>query len=694
MTTNLFALHGARSSLVIECPADGVPLWRYWGPRLADGFAAGPALQAARPTPSFSIDPPAPFAVFPAFGLGWYGQSALLAHRAGCDFAQGFTAASVEWAEPGRALKIALEDAVASLRVEVLLALDPASDVLTISTSLTNLGTAPLDVQWLAAAALPLPDNAQAVRHYSGRHNSEFVEQTDPLGRGIWRRENRRGLTSHDCFPGAVVLGEGTTQHSGTAWGAQLAWSGNSAQQIEWLDDGRYQWQLGEWLAPGEVRLAPGESLTSPEVLATCSEKGLDGVAANFHAAIRARVVWPGGTMAPRPALLNTWEGYFFDHDPARLIQLADAAAEIGIERFVLDDGWFHRRDNDSRALGDWWVDVAKYPDGLAPLAHHVTELGMQFGLWFEPEMVNPDSDLLRAHPDWALQIAGRPQITAREQLVLDLSRPEVGDYLFDKIGALLRDLPIGYVKWDHNRDLAPAAGADGCASYHRQVEAAYALFARFRAAFPALEIESCAGGGGRIDAGVARHVHRFWTSDCIDALSRIDMQRGFLQFMPPEMMGAHIGASPSHSTGRALPLAFQAAMACQGHLGLEFDLLTMDQAERAELAGWIGFYNHWRHLLHAQVWRGSAGDSVVWHAAGSADEWLLLVYRPEPMRQRHAPPVRLPFVAEGTFAVREIAPGFAGDPLHYDASWLAQAGLVIQPAKAHTAQIFHGRRV
>lgn len=693
MTAQFFALHGRASSLVIECPEAGAPLWRYWGARLADGFDCGPATQTVHPTLGFTLNRIEPFTVFPAFGLGWYGQSALSAHRAGRDFAQGFTASVAEWIEPHRSLKIVLEDAIARLTVELTLALDPESDVLTIATTLTNRGDAPLDVQWLAAAALPLPDCAHAVRHFSGRHNSEFVEQTDPLGRGIWRRENRHGLTSHDCFPGAVVLGEGWTQHSGLAWGAQLAWSGNSAQQIEWLDDGRYQWQLGEWLAPGEVRLAPGESLTSPEVLATCSDRGLDGVAANFHAAVRARVSWPGGAMARRPALLNTWEGYFFDHDPAQLMRLADAAAEIGVERFVLDDGWFHGRNDDTRALGDWWVDAVKYPDGLGPLAHHVTELGMQFGLWFEPEMVNPDSELLRAHPDWALQLAGRPLATGRNQLVLDLARPEVGDYLFDKIGALLSALPIGYLKWDHNRDLAPAASADGRASYHRQVQAAYALFARFRAAFPQLEIEACAGGGGRIDAGIARHVHRFWTSDCIDALSRIGMQRGFLQFMPPEMMGAHIGASPSHTTGRALPLEFQAAMACQGHLGLEFDLLTMDAPERAELAGWVGFYKQWRHLLHAQVWRGTAGDNLVWHAAGSAQEWLLFVYRPEPMQQRHAPPVRLPYAADGNYAVREVGPGVFGDPVTYDGSWLARAGLVVQPAKALTVQIFHGKQ-
>jgi alpha-galactosidase len=659
---------------------------------LGKAFAAGPPLLETRPTPSFSLDETPAFAVFPTFGLGWFGQSALLAHRDGCDFAQGFGSAAVEWTAPGQAVRITLTDPVAKIAVKLAIALDPDSDVLTISTSLTNIGNGVLDVQWLAAAALPLPDDAAQVRSFSGRHNSEFVGQDDPLGRAIWRKENRRGLTSHDSFPGAVITLPGTTDHAGTAYGAQLAWSGCSAQQIEWLDDARYQWQLGQWLAPGEVRLGPGESVQSPDLLATCSTAGRNGVAHNFHAAIRALVRWPGGAMRPRPVLLNTWEGYYFYHDEARLKDLATTAAAIGVERFVLDDGWFHRRNNDRAALGDWRVDDLKYPEGLAPLAHHVTGLGMEFGLWIEPEMINPDSDLFRAYPDWALQIAGRPLATARNQLVLDIARPEIADYLFETIAAVLRDLPIAYLKWDHNRDLTAAAGPDGRARYGAQVTAAYALFARFRAAFPDIEIESCAGGGGRIDAGIARHVHRFWTSDCIDAMSRTAMQPGFLQFMPPEMMGSHIGAAPCHSTGRSHSIAFQAAVACQGHLGIELDLLKLDDGARRDLAGWIAFYKQWRHLLHTQTWHGSAGDNMVWHAAGSAQEWLLFVYRLQPMQHRHMPPVRLPFLADaGIFDVCEVKPGRTGTPVRFDGSWLAQAGLPVPPAMAESAIIYHG---
>jgi hypothetical protein len=268
----------------------------------------------------------------------------------------------------------------------------------------------------------------------------------------------------------------------GTAYGAQLAWSGNHIQSIDWIDDGRRQWLLGEGLAPGELRLTPGESITTPEVLATVSAHGMDGVAQAFHRAIRARIAWPGGAMSPRKVHLNTWEGFYFDHDLDALKELADAAADIGIERFVLDDGWFAGRDDDTSSLGDWWPDPLKYPQGLAPLARHVTGLGMEFGLWVEPEMVNPDSGLYRAHPDWALHVDGRPRLTARNQLVLDMSLPQLRDYLFNAIALLLRELPISYLKWDHNRDLTHAGNH---AQYRAQVLGTYTLMERLRTAFP-----------------------------------------------------------------------------------------------------------------------------------------------------------------------------------------------------------------
>jgi alpha-galactosidase len=700
-------LHGTGSSLVLELHADEAPLWRYWGPRLPDGALPAAPLRAGRPLPSFMLDFDQPLTVLPAFGAGWFGQSALLAHRAGTAFAQAFTACTFDWIEPGRAVVLHLTDAVAQLRADVTLRLDADSDVLVARTALTNLGTAPLDVQWLAALTLPLPGDCATVRSYAGQHLHEFMLQVDPLARSLWRRENRRGRTSHDCFPGAVVCAPGAGADSGAVYGAHLAWSGNHQQTIEWLHDGQYQWQLGEWLAPGEGWLEPGRTLETPEVVASFSSAGWNGLAANFHAELRARLDWPGGRMRPRPVHLNTWEGFYFDVHPEPVKQLASAAADLGIERFVLDDGWFHGRHDDRAALGDWWPDETKFPDGLGDLVDHVTNLGMEFGLWFEPEMINPDSDLHRAHPDWALQLAGRTMLTARNQLVLDIARPEVADYLFDKMSRLLAAHPIRYIKWDHNRDLTTAGLLDGRPGYRAQVLAFYALLDRLRAEHPDVEIESCSGGGGRIDFAVLRRAHRVWTSDCIDAVSRTSIQRGFLQFFPPEIMGAHVGTAPAHTTGRSQALAFRAAVALPGHLGVELDARTLDAAQNIELAAWIALYKRLRGRLHGgRVWLGEGQDGLLWQAHGDTGDLLLLVYRLAPSTHRYTPPLRLPMLDLAfQYRVTEIRPDGILETSHraplldaiggaqgasFSGAWLAHAGLPVPRDQAETAWIVH----
>lgn len=716
-------LQGRRSTMVIELRADEAPLWRYWGPRLPDDALAPAPLRELRPMPSFMLDHDQPLTVAPTFGVGWFGQSALLAHRQGSNFAQAFDHCTVlRSTAPGDALQVLelrLTDSVACLRLDLSITLEPCSDVVVIRSTLTNEGDQPLDVQWLAAGTLPLPGQCTAVRSYVGQHMNEFMLQVDTLSRSLWRRESRRGRTSHDTFPGAVVTTPGADEHSGLVYGAHLAWSGNHQQTIEWLHDGQYQWQLGEWLAPGEGWLEPGKSLKSPELVASCSLQGLNGLAQQFHSELRSRLPWAGGVMPPRPVHLNTWEGFYFDLEPAKVMELATAAAAVGVERFVVDDGWFHGRHHDRAALGDWWPDEGKFPAGLGPLVAHVRSLGMEFGLWVEPEMVNPDSELHRSHPDWALQLEGRPMLTARNQLVLDISRPEVSDYLFDRIDAQVRAHRIDYLKWDHNRDLTCAGlGADsrkGLPGYRAQVLAAYSLMDRLREAHPHLEIESCSGGGGRIDFGVLRHAHRVWTSDCIDARTRVDLQRGFLQFFPPEIMGAHIGTAPAHTTGRSQSMAFRGAVALPGHLGIEFDLRQLDEASRGQISDWVGLYKRWRDRLHhGKVWLGDGGDGVVWqlHGDDNLTDALLLVYRVEPFSHRYMPPIRLPMLdGNAKYQLKQVEPaGDIGKQL-YDTStawfqalrsegviahgaWLAQVGMPLPRAKAETALLVHLRKL
>ena len=688
--TKFHVLHGRASSLVIEPVEGGAPLWRYWGPRLPAGAVPEAALADTRPLPTFALDKDVALSVFPLIGEGWFGQSALLAHRAGTDWAQAVT--RFEVIVEAHALRIRVEDRITGLSAEIRLGLDPDTDVLTASTELTNTGDGVLDVQWLSAASLPLPPETRRMHFYNGRHQAEFGPQVQELTRSLWRRENRRGLTSHDAPPTGFA-----ETANGHVYAAHLAWSGNSVQQAEWLDDGRYLWQFGEWLAPGEVRLEPGESLETPELLATFSAEGRNGAMQNFHAAIRKRMTWPRGAMRPRPVQVNTSEGFYFNHDLGGMKALADEAAALGIERFVLDDGWFEGRKDDKAALGDWTPDRTKYPDGLAPLAKQVTSLGMEFGLWVEPEMINPDSHLARAHPDWILTGAGRPVLTGRNQMVLDLGTPGVTDYLYGVLSDLLRSLPISYLKWDHNREIV-AGGTR--AVYRRQVHATYGLMARLRTEFPDVEIEACAAGGGRIDAGILRNTHRFWTSDSLDAVQRIGMQREFLRVFPPEVMGSHIGTAPAHSTRRRQSLDFRAGVALAGHFGVELDPMKLDAKDKARLTDWIATHKSLRDKLHSgRVWLGEAGDGVVWQAHGEARDLVLLLYRVEPTTQRHMPLVRLPMLEDGAYTVMRLdrtrtnhsAPFIEAMQAGAEISgaWLRESGLTMPTIAAECVAIF-----
>jgi alpha-galactosidase len=696
----MIVLHGPATSIVIEPCGDRPPVWRWWGPRVDAG--ALPPLADGRPAASFSNDVDQPLTVAPSFGTGRFGGPALRAHRAGRAFAQWFETRSIERTDA--AVVVTLVDRAAQITLIQQIRL--LGDVAILSATVVNDGDDVLDVDWLAAGTLPLPADCAGLRSFTGRHNAEFVARIEPMPAHGWVRENRHGLTGHAGPPGLFVMGPDAGWHAGRVHAAQLAWSGNHRLAVERDDDGFWTLQMGEAMAPGECRLAPGARHETPEMLAACSPAGLNGAIQAFHAAIRARAPWPSAGMSPRAVHVNSWEGFYFDHDEGALMRLAERSAQLGVERFVLDDGWFEGRNDDTAALGDWTTDPAKYPNGLGPLARYVVDLGMSFGLWVEPEMVNPDSDLARAHPDWALQVDGVPRLTARHQLVLDLGRPAVRDHLFAAIDRLLRDLPIAYLKWDHNRHLAPAGGVGGLPGYHAQVVGAYALIDRLRAAHPALEIEACAGGGGRIDAGIAARTHRFWTSDCIDAVSRVQMQRGFLHFMPPEMMGSHVGASPAHSTGRRQGMAFRAAVALPGHFGVELDAGTLPADDRAVLAAAIARYKRLRDRIHhGRLWLGEGPDGLLWQMHGEPSDLLLSVTRIDPSTLDHPPAVVLPPLAgAGPVTVRlldlateighplpdaSLFTRMRSDGVAFDGDWLAQAGLPMPAMKAESVALF-----
>ncbi len=591
-----FRLDGEAVTLVVAIVQD-LPTIAWWGPRLPDDCDLGQLLRLAaraEAPASPAIEPV--LALTPQAGQGWIGRPGLAVHRDGKDWAPLARVTGIGEA-PGR-IAITSHDAAHGITLEHALHLG-AGDVLVATTRLTNAGRTVLTVDDLVAPLLPLPTHVDRIIGFEGRWAGEFATRTQPRHPGIWLRENRRGRTSHDAFPGLIATAADTGEAHGAAYGFHLGWSGNHRLFVETLADGRAQIGMGELLLPGEVRLAPGESLTTPPLFAAVSEAGLGGVALAFHRYLRARPEHARLRAKPRPVHFNSWEAVYFDQDPAALMAMATRAAGVGVERFVLDDGWFRGRRSDRAGLGDWTVDPAVYPQGLAPLIDHVRGLGMEFGLWVEPEMVNPDSDLYREHPDWVLAAPPAPQLAFRHQLVLDFGRAAVREHIFAAIDALLREHPIAYLKWDMNRDVNHPGGADGRAGARAHVLGVHAVLDRLRAAHPAVEIESCASGGGRADFAMLARTDRIWTSDSNDALDRLAIQAGFARFFPPEVMGAHVGPATCHITRRRLSMALRVASAMFGHMGVELDLAAANADDVAELARGIALHKQHRALIH-----------------------------------------------------------------------------------------------
>jgi alpha-galactosidase len=587
---DLVRLVGGSVEVVVDV-ATGCPTIVHWGAPLGAGADAGSLATALGRPQVAGAGVVAPIGVVPLHADGFAGHPGLAGRRAG---GRGWSPRLQPAGHrlDGATLSVTSRDDVADIELRTVVELD---DVLSVQLTITNVGERRYSLDALTAT-LPLPDAADELLTFDGRWAREFHPERIAWARGAWRSENRRGRTSHEHVPLVFAGCEGFGEWSGEVWGVHVAWSGNHTMLAERLADGRRYVQVGELLHPGEIVLEAGESYTTPRVLGVYSASGLTPATWGFHRAARRSPAHPD---SPRPVLVNTWEAVYFDHDAAKLRELADVAAAAGVERFVLDDGWFGSRRDDTSGLGDWSVSAEVYPDGLAPLIGHVTGLGMQFGIWVEPEMVNPDSELYRAHPEWTLTTDEYQPVLGRNQLVLDLGRPEVFVYLLDVLDTLLADHDIAYVKWDMNRDHVQGSGADGAAGTHRQTAAVYALLDELRRRHPDVEFESCAGGGGRIDHEILRRVERVWTSDCNDALERQTIQRGASMLIPPEVMGAHIGPTRSHTTGRVHTLAFRAATAMFGHLGIEWDLTVLDERERAALASAIELYKRWRGLLH-----------------------------------------------------------------------------------------------
>lgn len=623
--TGVLTFSDGTLSFALVLPAVGMPEILAFG---AGAEQCRPIASRASRDSGMDIDVPSAV-LLPTGGMGRFGWPAIGGHREGNDSVLEFGGWSVEGGPAQGTLTGHDPVARLSLAIEI----DVSHGALAMRTRLTNEGEGVFTVERCMAGSMLFREGPADLTHFVGVWGREFQMRREALTAGLWMQESRRGRTSHDRAPSVVLA----SADAGVSLAAHLGWSGNHVVAVDRLDDGRRLVHMGELLGPGEVRLAPGEAYESPTAYFATEPSAL-------RARLRALVPWPEGRPTPRPVTLNTWEGNYFDHRLEALKDQASAAAALGIERFVLDDGWFGRRDSDASSLGDWTVDGRKYPEGLTPLADHVHGLGMQFGLWIEPEMVSPDSDLHRTHPDWALAVPGRAAPLARKQLVLDLSRPEVAEHIFGRIDAVLRETPVDCLKWDMNRDLAPGADAQGRSRTGAQTRAVYALMDRLRAAHPHLEIETCASGGARADYGVLARSHRIWTSDNTDALARLEIQRGARLFFPPEIMGAHVSASPNHQTHRTASLDFRALVAFAYHFGLEMNPLQLSEAERDVLKAWIALHKRHRALLHGpNAFHLEPVDGRYAWGAWDDETIVLVVAQGPQMMGEQPPPLRLP---------------------------------------------------
>ncbi|MFE6965638.1 alpha-galactosidase [Agromyces sp. NPDC057679] len=589
----------------------GLPAVVHWGADCGELDGAGySALLASSvlPVAPSEVDEPVRIAILPEHARGWMGRPGLSGSREGTAWSPIWrvTSASLDGTVfdvasdagvlnrgAGSLVVTAVDDA-AQLALTLTVELSEAGVVRT-RAEVENLGELPYQLDDLLLC-LPTPAIASEVLDFAGRWAGERAPQRRAMTVGAHRREGRRGRTGLDS---AMILSVGTPGFGfdhGEVWGVHTAWSGNHVHQVELVLTGEQLLGGGELLLPGEVRLARGERYESPWVYGIYGT-GLDDSARRMHRHLRAR---PQHPRSPRPVTLNVWEAVYFDHDVDTLVELADRAAELGIERFVLDDGWFGGRRNDRAGLGDWTVSSEVWPDGLHPLVDRVRGHGMQFGLWFEPEMVNLDSELARAHPEWIMATGGRMPVESRHQQVLNLGIPEAYAHVRDAMCAILDEYDIAYIKWDHNRDLVDAGTqSTGRPSVHEQTLAYYRLVDELKERYPGLEIESCSSGGGRVDLGAVDRTDRIWVSDNNDPIDRQQANRWTTQLVPPELMGAHIASGASHITNRLHALSFRAITALFGHLGVEWDLRTADAAELAELGEWISLHKANRELLH-----------------------------------------------------------------------------------------------
>jgi alpha-galactosidase len=614
-----FHLHNGRISYIVGVHENGALGQLYFGPALATGRSYRHLVP--EPFQGFSNRLGAPVALeYPTSGSGDYRVPAIVVrqpngstvlelayadHRitSGKPSITGLPSTYVEADEEADTLEIDLADGPSGTIVTLVYTIFRDVPVVARSARIRNTGPETLELRCAMSLVLDVPDAHWQLVHLGGTWARERHVRTRTLELGRQSVSSSRGASSHEHNPFVALRRSSTTEEHGEAIGAALVYSGNFLGEVEVEPFGTARIRLGIEPETFGWSLEPGAEFATPEAVIVYSDAGMGALSEALHRLFREQLARGSWRDRPRPVLVNNWEGTYYDFDSGRLLEMAAVARDLGIELFVLDDGWFGERDDDTSSLGDWFVDRRKLPDGIDGLARSIEALGLRFGLWIEPEMVSRRSQLFAAHPDWVIGIPGRPQTEGRQQHVLDLGRPEIVDHLFAVISDVLGSGPISYVKWDMNRgitepfSLALEPGRQG-EFFHRYILGVYELYRRLTDAFPEVLFESCAGGGGRFDAGLLAFAPQGWTSDDTDAIERLRIQWGSSLAYPVSAMGAHVSAVPNHQVGRITPLATRAAVAFFGVLGYELDPTALTADQRREVTEQIAFYIAHREVL------------------------------------------------------------------------------------------------
>ena len=501
-------------------------------------------------------------------------------------------------------LEITLKDTATETLVILRYGVLEKEDIITRSVEVKNLGNTPIVINKVHSMCLDIPYGDWEWMHFYGRHTMERQAERVPVLHGISESSSSRGTSSHHQNPAVLLCEKDCTETSGHCIGAALMYSGGFQAQVE--KDQLEQIRLVMGIHPDtfEWTLEAGEAFYTPEVILSCSTTGFAKLSQNFHHIIRNHVCRGTYQLSSRPVLIKNWEATYFDFNEEKILNIARQASKLGIDMMVLDDGWFGKRDGDCSGLGDWFVNEKKLNGGLKALVEKINAMGMKFGLWFEPEMVSEDSDLYRNHPDWAIQIPGRKPMRSRYQLVLDMSNPEVVDYLYGVMSAILRENHIEYVKWDMNRSIsdwytATLSRGRQMEMPHRYVLGLYELLEKLTSEFPDVLFEGCSGGGGRFDAGMMYYCPQIWCSDDTDAHERTFIQYGTSFFYPTSTVGSHVSAVPNHQTGRITSIETRGVVAMAGSFGYELDLNQLSEEEKAVVAKQVTHYKEYQSLIY-----------------------------------------------------------------------------------------------